>query len=65
MHVPHVRTIGGVVMRPNPWLVATTVVIAAAIALWEWRGRDWWLARRSPGDQFVDELWDDFYRSAR
>jgi len=48
-------------MRPNPWLVATTVVIAAAIALWEWRGRDWWLARRSPGDQFIDELWDDFY----
>lgn len=48
-------------MTPNPWLVGFTAAVVAAIATWEWRGRDWWLNRRTPGDQFVDELWDDFY----
>lgn len=49
-------------MTPNPWLVGFTAAAVAAIVAWEWRGRDWWLARRrTPGDQFIDELWDDFY----
>ena len=39
-------------MTPNPWLFATAAVVTAAIVAWEWRGRDWWVARRT---------WDDFY----
>ena len=50
---------------PNPWLLAALATSVVAAIAWVCIVEPRLDARRDPGHQLTDELWDDFYSEGR